>query len=177
MTTPPEVRDSSSKLDRIAADVRRAEEGAGHSGPLPKADVAEMRRMRHDRVQSVTLWRLLVRYEIDASPEDEVRWSLLMRAAGRLGAKHTPSVFLGEALVKAGVSEARLSRLLRADGTTLLDQVAGLIDRLYACRDTIPGVDLRDFERLLATRPDTEVGMRVRQKIARAYFRNEPKED
>ncbi|MGI8498966.1 MAG: type I-E CRISPR-associated protein Cse2/CasB [Gemmatimonadaceae bacterium] len=70
-----------------------------------------------------------------ARPERETRWSAIIVGLAYLGELHRPGATLGRALVAAGFSELRFSRLLRADGERLLDELP-MLARFLAAKDT-----------------------------------------
>lgn len=130
---------------------------------LPKRERVRLRRGR----QSAGLWRILAEQEIDASPRDEERYELVLRAIALLGQNdpdtdgHLP---YGRALFEANYSQLRLERLLEAED--LFDEARKTILFLDAQSDALrQSPDWTQLNDYLKYRND-----RARRAIARSYF-------
>lgn len=107
-------------------------------GVLTSGDVAVLRRMDPRRVQApfLKLAGVVLDDQLPSSPLareiEETRWAAVVVGLAHLGGLHRPGVRLGGALVDAHYSELRFSRLLRADGDRLLDELPALARFLSA---------------------------------------------
>ena len=171
--------DAPDPVARIARLFRRP----GGQGPLPTRITAPLRRMAPERWSErlPEVLPVLVRAGLPVeglSPDETRRWALLVHVvavlAGTEGAPaHADGRRAGAALHAAGLSEARLARLLSARGSSLLEQVARLA-RLLAARGAAP-LDLRPFARLViadgSCEPDAARRIEdARLDIARSYY-------
>lgn len=135
---------------------------------------AELRRMRPESVDSPAFWKLAVQHlehELTGSEErvaeQERRWSTILAALATLAPRHRPRFRLGRALAEAGVSEARLLKLLRARGGALPDALRAVCHQLNAAGQPVDGVEIARLV-LSEGRADEET---VRRQIARTFYR------
>lgn len=130
---------------------------------LPKRERVRLRRGR----QSAGLWRILAEQELNASPRDEERYELILRAIALLGQNdpdtdgHLP---YGRALFEANYSQLRLERLLEAED--LFDEARKTILFLDAQSDALSQPpDWTQLNDYLKYQND-----HARRAIARSYF-------
>jgi len=130
---------------------------------MPKRERVRLRRGR----QSAGLWRILAEQKLDASPRDEERYELVLRAIALLGQNdpetegHFP---YGRALFEANYSQLRLERLLEAED--LFDEARKTILFLDAQSDALrQSPDWTQLNDYLKYQND-----RARRDIARSYF-------
>lgn len=161
---PHEAASLASLIRRIADDLPDA--GTGER--------AELRRLKPDDPGGPAFWRIVVtRLEPDHLPgggparDDALRrWAVILRAVAELDGLHNPGRRFGAALAEAGVSELRLTKLLRASGEPLFDQVRTVTHQLATAATP---VDLTGVALLVRSdgRPNEQA---VRQTIANDYY-------
>ena len=143
---------------------------------LPAGDIAELRRMRADGSASIAFWKLMARRvegpmglpDHGARRERlERRWMLILSCMAELTGLHEPKRPLGRALVEAGLSEARLARLLRARGESLEETLRAVCHQLASSGKPANQTDLA----LLVLSEDEADEPYTRRRIARDYFR------
>jgi CRISPR system Cascade subunit CasB len=145
------------------------------SDDLADADpgtLAELRRLTPDDPGGSAFWRIVVGHldrELPAGDnrnEALRRWAVILRACAQLHGLHNSSRRLGTALAKAGVSEARVNKLLRTSGDALFDQVRAITHQLVSAGTL---VDVTGFTRLVLSdgRPHER---EIRQGIANDYY-------
>lgn len=136
---------------------------AGVVHTLGAGDRADLRRYRHDHGPiPLAFYKLAAWLDLFAGANSESRWATLATCCAHLSASSGPA--LGEALARAGYSELRLSRLLRAPADRLHEDLPALARFLSAKGQP---ADFSDAAALLF-QPDEDG---PRQSIARAYFR------
>ena len=154
---------------------------ANDQGAIPSGDASALRR--EDGARSPTFYKiatLLLSSELEGLRgellgEAERRWARVVHLLARTGGLHrlgAPSV--GTALANAGVAEARLLRLLRAEGdatdAAARAAVAPLVQRAMA-------FDPVDLAALVLSAPSAawrfhiEDGDAVRRRVARDFYR------
>ncbi len=141
---------------------------------LSPGDVAELRRMRPGVFEPPAFWRIAaVRLEGELAPlgpvrraERERRWALTIAAMARSGSPHGSTRSLGGALAAAGVTELRITRLLRAEGEQLAPQVFSMVQILAAKGEHVNWIDLAHLV-LSEGRRDADDR---RRHIARQYY-------
>lgn len=147
---------------------------------IPVGDVAQLRRQQTarswQRVASPAFWKIAVRHlepsgllapnEEDWRLDREQRWvtilGFLAEMKGLHGAKHS----FGKALSDAEVAEARVLRLLRANGEALVSVLRGLVHQLA---NRGQRVDLGELATLVLS-DGAPWEPQVRKKIARDYY-------
>jgi len=149
---------------------------------LGPGERAELRRLRPDRPTAPSFWILLSRIveRADEPPVDhanlvdwESRWAAIFRCVADLGDLHAPGRPLGTALSEAGVSSARVVRLLRSRTPALFDDVRRT-GHLLATKAV--QVDLGDIAEMLR-HDDGDRADRVRRKVARGYYAAEGRKE
>jgi CRISPR system Cascade subunit CasB len=140
----------------------------------PPGQLAELRRLQPEAPRGAAFWRLLLDHapESVGNPALECDWAVVLRGMALMVPYHQPSEddargAMGEALAKAGVSELRFLRLVRAGRDQLPDELRRLA-RLMASRGE--GFDWGDAFWLLRT-ASADGAERVRRNIARDYYR------
>lgn len=170
-TEKPAIRrPSPPKIQGVADALHKA------LGVMSNGDRASLRRMRLDRrpedLHQPAFWKLSTGVLASALPptdapwraETERRWAVVIAVAA--GALHSPAMRLGSALTRAGVSEVRLTRLLRARGEQLPDAVRTLAHQITTAAVPFDFADLAWL--VLSEGGDDEV--RARQQLARDYY-------
>lgn len=140
---------------------------------LGNGERAALRRLRPQSLQEPAFWMLVtgpLRAALDAEDKpwratQEQRWAVVLSVAA--AAAHSPAMRLGAALARAGVSEPRLTRLLRARGDQLPDAVRTIAHQIITAAVPFDFADLAWFV-LSEGAWDEE---RARQQIARDYYR------
>ncbi len=160
-------RPASVHLQRTADGVAEALARMGNG------DRAALRRLRPTGLNVPAFWKLTTSALQGALDGDdkpwratqERQWALILSVAA--GSTHSPAMRLGTALARAGVSEARLTRLLRARGEQLPDAARVIAHQIVSA--AVP-FDFADLAWLVLSegRHDEE---RARQQIARDYYR------
>jgi len=152
----------------LASIVHRIAGLLSHGGGiLTTGDVASLRRMDPHRIDSPGFYKLAAAVlDQDLHGDTETRWAALMVGLAHLGDLNRPGARLGHALVEAGLSELRFSRLIRADAERLLDEIPA-IARFLAAKGV--AADFADAAYLLlsAGRKDEET---TRRHLARDYY-------
>jgi CRISPR system Cascade subunit CasB len=141
-------------------------------GVLSSGDVSVLRRMDPHRLEApffkVAGFVLDSLLPGDALKREalETRWGAILVGLAHLGDLHHAGARLGRALAAAGLSEIRFSRVLRADGDRLVDELPSLARFLVA--KGVP-TDWSGAARLLLSsgRADEE---RTRRALARDYY-------
>lgn len=146
---------------------------AAISRSLSPGDVAALRRMAPEDVATPAFWRLAathleneLRGEGPAAEARERRWAVVVAALAVTAGLHAPGRSLGSALAAAGLSELRLTRLLRAHGDALPAEVRSVATYLAAKAVPFDAVDLARIV-LSDGGPSEE---QVRRGIARSFF-------
>lgn len=157
MTQPPEG--DAALLDALANGVRSLSKAEA------RGDLASLRRLDLDAPMSPVFYRLVARYAPARHHPDELRNLALILAMMALKPDDLASGRLGRALADAGVSEARVQRLLAARGETFRD-LALRTSRLVAGKGPLP---YRDLGLLVLARSDG-FAEETRMRIARDYW-------
>lgn len=143
---------------------------ASRAGAVSAGDRAELRRLNRDQSPGITFWKTLARCDIDITHDKQQKqWMVILRACALLADNHSPYSSLGRALSEAGLSELRLSRLLRAEGDSLLDEIATVTNFLNA--KDVP-VDLTDIAYLVIYSQESHHET-LRRNIARGYYQQQ----
>lgn len=169
------------RLGKLAHDLARRLDPSRevHRGGLGTGEVAELRRLDIARgldAATPAFWRLVVS-ELEknelvhpaAGEQELTRWMAIVSCWAELAGLHRPRRPLGEALERAGVSELRLVRLLRAEGAALHDQLRKVAHQLRSAGEP---VDFYDIAQLILS-DEQDWREEVRQGIARRFFRSE----
>lgn len=150
----------------IAATVRGGGLGAG--------DLAGLRRMDPARLDAPAFWKLAGLHLDQVLPGDavararlETAWAAVAVALAVLGDLQARDVRLGSALARAGYSDKRFVRLLRADRERLVDEIPQLA-RFLAAKQA--AADLVDAAALLVGKGAEH----VRRHLARDYYSTLP---
>lgn len=144
------------------------------SNRLPKGDLAELRRMSPSDTLSAAFFKVMLScvysdndscYQSLSDGSDE-EWAAFIQVAAYMAELHSPSTNLGSALARAGYSELRLFRLLRAQDETLRREVR-TCSKFLASKGQV--CDLVGFARLLLVKKD-DAALKVRKAIASCYY-------
>jgi CRISPR type I-E-associated protein CasB/Cse2 len=143
-------------------------------GELGNGEKAELRRLNPDQPWSPVFWKLVVqltgeemsRIGGEGREESEKRWSAVLSALAQSLGFHRPGAPLGKSLAEAGFHELRFTRLLRARGDTLLDEV--LKTARFLCAKAEP-FDFRDLAGLIES-SDRSWAEKSRMNVARDYY-------
>lgn len=137
------------------------------SADFPTGERARLRRLDPARPLGLAFYRFAFRHLPGGWERQPAAWMTLVAGIALMGeTAHRLDRPAGQSLAEAGYAEARLERLLAAEGDTLhtllLRAARFLSARGVACNWT-------DFAYLLALGGDPE---RARLGLARAYYRN-----
>lgn len=137
---------------------------------FPTGDRAALKRMAPDRPPPLAFYRLAFR-ELPENWEYRLgEWQSMVAGMSLLsghGNPHDPKRPLGKALARLNYSEARLERLLAAEGDTLNTLLLRAARFLAAKKEP---VDWTDCARLLLAEGDRRE--QIRREIAGDYYRN-----
>lgn len=141
---------------------------------LGQGEKAELRRLNPDQPWSPVFWKLLVQLTGEEMlriggkdrEESEKRWSAVLSALAQSLELYRPRAPLGKSLAEAGFHELRFTRLLRARGETLLDEVLKTARFLSAKAEPF---DFCELARLIES-SDQSWAERFRMNIARSYY-------
>ena len=149
---------------------------------LSPGDVAELRRLRAEDPSCPAFWRIAASqlepngflYRTGPTRDDqERRWAAILAGMARTAGMHRSGRGLGYALASAGYSELRFSRLLRAHGDQLLDQVRALAGFLASKAIEADWTDVA----ALVLSDDLEHAEAVRRRIARQFYSHRKDDD
>jgi len=168
-TSPAES--GSLHLGRAVGSIARRLDPANET--LSTGERAELRRISPEKPFTPTLWRIL--YELDRGDapgwirqaEWERRWATLLMCMAHCPGLHDCDVPLGRGLAKAGWSELRFTRLLRAEGDGLETDLRRVAQYL---KNKPQAIDWTDIAQLLFYQSG-ETGEGIRLSIARTYYR------
>jgi hypothetical protein len=163
--TTPERRQARQVVHAIAREIA--------AGRIPPGDQADLRRER----LGPAFWKVAVRHLEPAGflgAEDtpwradaERRWTAIVAGLARAGEQHVAGRRLGAALSEADVAEARVLRLARAHGESLLKTVRAVAHQLVSGGQR---ADWADFAALiLSDGKDWEA--EVRRRLCLDYYR------
>jgi CRISPR type I-E-associated protein CasB/Cse2 len=150
----------------VAARIARPE--------YPPGDLAQLRRLEPGRPEGSAYWRLVADHLPEAFDNCGLGWAFAATLRGMALAVpfHRPERgerrSMGQALAETGVSDARLLRLLRADGDALPRELRRLA-RLVQAKGDKARFDWTEAMWLLWTAGRSEEG--TRRKIAKEYYR------
>lgn len=146
---------------------------------MSKGEVAELRRLSRasTRGRGSAFWRIVVqdleKHRLlcgDVTWKHDC-WSTILQGLATVAELHSPRVSLGRAIDAAEISEARLTRLLRARGDGLHSLIRPLAHQLRSRAQT---VNWGDVAWLLLSERSADAD-RCRQSIANDYYRSEYK--
>ena len=146
-------------LDALAGAVR----ALGKAGA--RGDLASLRRLDRNEPASPAFYRILARHAPARQQPDDWRALALILGIMALNPDALASASLGRTLADAGVSEARVQRLLAARGDAFRD-LALRTARVLAGRGTLP---YREFGLLVLARSEA-FAEEIRMRIARDYW-------
>jgi CRISPR system Cascade subunit CasB len=133
---------------------------------FPAGERARLKRWSPGNEPSLAFYRFAFRYLPEDWEHKPPMWTTLLAAVALMCPDpHRPDMPLGRALADTGYAEARLERLLAADGDTLQTL---LLRAARFLRAKNAGCNCTDFAYLLGLRGDPQ-GARLR--IARDYYR------
>ena len=153
---------------------------------LDRGDLAALRRMDPDTLNTSVLWRLLAQKDLLSNPKIEAKWSLvvhgiaLMTRTGGEGPEnrsaHSGSVSVGHALFYGGdqsrttafYGNLRFNRLMTARGLMLRTLMKRMFRMLASTGQVF---NWREMARwILSEGYDESTSERVRRNIARQYY-------
>lgn len=144
---------------------------------LDRGEAADLRRMSGDDLAPAAFWRLFVTIVEPAgwasakgasAADREAQWATIFNTLAIAEGLHSPQRGLGRALAEERFSELRFTRLLRAQGPRLADELR-LMARFLASKGA--SADLSEAARLVLT-AEGDHGENVRRRIARDYYSN-----
>lgn len=150
----PAVAEDDSTAGKVRAEIARMSNG-------------EQAQLRRDPGTSLAFYKLRAAFFSKVSnPETEDRWIAFVQCAALTSELYEPKVSFGTALGRAGLSELRLTRLLRAKGERLHYQAVASARFLRA-----KGVhqNCRELSALLLARDHQ--AERTRRRIAGDFFK------
>lgn len=134
---------------------------------FPTGELANLRRMTPDVPPGFSFYKLLLRIGVDIQGDAlERQWTIVVAALASLAGTYTSEVPLGMALAKAGLSELRFVRLLRAD-ETLSDEIRSISHILSS---KAIAFDHRQLAYLVLLQ-QAEAAEKLRRQIARDYYK------
>lgn len=165
------------QFDRASEPRGESLSSASGSPLLDRGAVAELRRLDPRSPASGTeaaFWRLAVdRLEptwVDPRDDDSIRrWMAILRGMALTAGLHVGGSSAGRALAEAGVSEARLTKLLRSSGDVLFDE---LRSAAHLVKSKGERLDWSHFAELVLTE-GRDRGEHVRRRIAADYYRSQ----
>jgi len=140
---------------------------------LSTGDMAELRRVQPEEPYTPALWKLMEDFDLHGRPrwldreQRETRWAALMMGMAMNAGLHDYDTPLGEALAKAGWSELRFVRLLRATDTRLIEEIRRMAQYLGSKDQP---TDWTDVGRLLFSQ-EGDAADSYRRSVARPYYR------
>ena len=158
-------------LDRIVGALSSRME----SGGLTTGNLAELRRISPTEPYTPALWRLLILLELGNAPEWiqqktwERRWATLMMGMAYCNGLHDFHTPLGNALARAGWSELRFVRLMRASDDALETQIRHIAQFLASKSQA---ANWADMARLLFYQSG-DAGENIRIAISRNYYQEQ----
>ncbi|MFM8443518.1 MAG: type I-E CRISPR-associated protein Cse2/CasB [Methylococcus sp.] len=162
-TPAPETESLWASIARLA--------GILSSEHFPTGDRAALKRMAPDQPPPLAFYRFAFRELPEGWEYRRPVWQTLIAGlalSGNHGNPHSPQRPLGKALAEQGYSEARLERLLAAEGDTLNTLLLRAARFLAAKAEA---VDWTDAARLLLTYSD-DAKEQIRREIAGDFYRN-----
>ena len=134
---------------------------------FPTSERAQLKRLQPNASPSLAFYRFAFRHLPDGWERRPGEWMTLLAGLALMGqTAHRPDRPAGQALAETGYAEARLERLLAAEGDTLSTLLLRAARFLAAKNDSC---NWTDFAYLLGLGGDPE---RARLQIARAFYRN-----
>ena len=153
--------------------------------------LAELRRLNPEDPDGATFWRLMNRYQLGRTPENEVRWATILQGIAIMTPNsnteqnvkyvHLPWMTLGEAMFNAGdrertepvCSEGRMYQMLDAREASFRRHLIAILRQMAQ-----QGVrmDCRELARLVlddGKNRDRRTDRQNRQNVSRSYFRTE----
>ncbi|MEX0681588.1 MAG: type I-E CRISPR-associated protein Cse2/CasB [Balneolales bacterium] len=94
-------------------------------GGLGTGEMADLRRISPEKPFTAALWRILLDFDLDKSPQGvkltdwERKWATLLMGMAVCNGLHVYEVPFGRALADSGWSELRFAQLMQATGKTL----------------------------------------------------------
>lgn len=174
-TSPPAIP-SGGRRDPVAT-VHRLAKALTDRGRFSAGDLAQLRRLdprRGHTTADATFWRITTRFLepegfLRGDDDTELRqWMAILQGLATVDELHRNNgPRLGQALALAGISEARLNRLLQARGEALLAQIRPLPHQL---RSQAQSVDWAGVARLVLS-DGSPTADKIRQIIASDYYR------
>jgi len=133
---------------------------------FPTGERARLKRWSPGTAPSLAFYRFAVRYLPEGWERQPEAWMTFTTSIALMCPNpHRPNLPLGRALADTGYAEARLERLLAAEGDTLQTL---LLRAARFLRAKNASCNCTDFAYLLGLRGDPQ---RVRLRIARDYYR------
>lgn len=142
--------------------------GLMSSNQFPTGERASLRRMAPGQIPPLGFYRFAMRYLPEGWERNLDEWTVLVAGMAIMAPNaHDPRRGFGTALAISGYSEARLERLLSAEGETRRTLVLRAARFLAAKGVAFNWVDAAAF---LLTRHD-ELREQIHRRIARDYYR------
>jgi CRISPR system Cascade subunit CasB len=139
---------------------------------FPSGDRAALKRMAPDREPPLAFYRLAFSHLPEQWERQRSAWQTLVAGVAIMCAAprpHDSGRPLGKVLAEHRYSEARLERLLAAEGDTLHTLLLRAARFLAAKKES---VDWTDFARLTLITTNDDQHEKIRREIAGDYYRN-----
>ena len=155
---------------------------------FPRGDLAELRRMKPDKLDKAVFWKLMAEQNLLGNPSREGKWALILNGIALMtprnpthlqGSAHDGRNYVGTALFLGGdsqrergfFSEARLNRLLTARGAMLRTLLTRMFRMLSSVDVAFNWWEMAHF--ILVADSNEKAAEEARRRIARAYYRAE----
>lgn len=163
-----EAKQEPTYRQKLGQAIAAIEGRLGRAGP---GELAELRRLAGGK-PSLAFWRVMAECKVEDELRDgrrEAIWPAILAVLAQMAAINGAPQALGEALARTDYAEARLLRLLRADETSVGDEIGTVARWLAAKGRRANGYEIAAFalSRLNANADSTD---RPASAIAKAFF-------
>ncbi len=132
---------------------------------LSSADLADLRRSADLELPKAVFWKLTVICSDDDLDKRLDEWRVVLAAFAHKKGLHNVSQSLGSILQKTGYSEARLTKLLNANSTTIKRELMTLARFLSSKGES---TNLCELAGLILF--NNRMNVQIRRKIAKDYY-------
>ncbi|PWR18801.1 hypothetical protein [Zavarzinia compransoris] len=163
-----EAKEELKPWQKLGSAIGTIESRLRHADP---GELAALRRLAGGK-PSLAYWRVMAECRVDEDLRTEGRealWPPILAALAQIAPLGEGGQPLGRVLAETGYAEARLLRLLRADATSVGDEIGTVARWLAAKGVRARGYELADFA---LSRLNADAGSldRAASAIAKAYF-------
>ncbi len=148
---------------------------------FPRGRLTELRRMDPaSTLKPASFWRILAERGLEYDDTSERLWALVIHGIALMTPlAHDSNIPLGQALFEGGdsnrsnafYSNSRLNRLLTARGSVLCTLLSQMFRMLSTVKQPFDWVEMTKF--ILYQDEDSEESEKIRNGIARSYYRSE----